>query len=52
MGHRRGVYSVLVDNPEGRRHGRRWEDIINLCLQEVECGGMDWKELALVVIFI
>ena len=24
----------------------RWEDIINVDLQEFECGGMDWIDLA------
>ena len=49
MGERRGVYSVLVGKPEGKRPlGRprsRWEDI-KLDLQEVGCWGMDWIELA------
>ena len=50
MGERRGVYRVLVGKPEGKRPlGRprhRWEDNIKMNLQEVECGGMDWMELA------
>jgi len=50
MGERRGVYRVLVGKPEGKRPlGRpehRWEDNIKMDLQEVECGGMDWIELA------
>ena len=50
MGERRGVYRVLVGKPEGKRLlGRprcRWEDNIKMDLQEVECGGMDWIELA------
>jgi hypothetical protein len=50
MGERRGVYRVLVGKPEGRRPlGRprlRWEDNIRMDLQEVECGGVDWIELA------
>jgi hypothetical protein len=50
MGERRGVYSVLVGNPEGKRPlGRlrcKWEDIIKMDLQEVGCGGMDRIELA------
>ena len=31
--------------PLGRPR-RRWEDIIKMDLQEVECGDMDWIELA------
>jgi hypothetical protein len=50
MGERRGVYKVSVWKPEGKRPlGRprcRWEDNIKMDLQEVECGGMDWIELA------
>ena len=50
MGERRGVYSVLIGKPEGRRPlGRprlRWEDNIKMDPQEVGCGGMDWIELA------
>jgi len=50
MGERRGVYRVLVGKPGGKRPlGRprcRWEDNIKMDLQEVECGGMDWIELA------
>ena len=49
-GGRRDVYRVLVGKPEGKRalgkHKRRWEDKINLDLQEVGCGGTDWIELA------
>ena len=41
---------VFGGEPEGNRPlGRprlRWEDNINMDLQEVECGGMDWIELA------
>jgi hypothetical protein len=41
---------VLVEKPEGKRPlGRprhRWEDNITMGLQEVECGGMDWIDLA------
>jgi hypothetical protein len=40
MGHRRGVYRVLVRKPEGNRpHGRsrrRWENDIKMDFQEVE----------------
>ena len=50
MGDRRGVFRVLVGKPEGKRpRGRprpRWEDNIKMDLQEVECGGMDWINLA------
>jgi hypothetical protein len=46
MGEERGVYSVLVGKPEGKRPlGRprhRWEDNIRMDLQEVGCGGIDW----------
>jgi len=44
MGERRGVYSVLVGKPEGKRplgrHRRRRYDNIKMYLQEVRCGGM------------
>jgi hypothetical protein len=50
MGKRRGVYKALVGKPEGKRPlGRprhRWDDNINMDLQEVRCGGMDWFDLA------
>ena len=50
MGERRGVYRILVGKPEGKRtfgrSRRRWEYNIKMDLQEVECGGMDWIELA------
>jgi hypothetical protein len=50
MGERRGAYRVLVGKPEGRRPlGRprlRWEDNIRMDLREVECGCVDWMELA------
>jgi hypothetical protein len=49
MGERRGVYRVLVGKPEGKkslgRPRRRREDN-KMNLQEVECGGVDWIELA------
>jgi hypothetical protein len=39
-----------VGKPEGKRpFGRpsgRWEGYYKMDLQEVECGGMDWIELA------
>jgi hypothetical protein len=50
IGDRRGVFRGLVGKPEGKRllgrPRRRWEDNIKMDLQEVECGGMDWIELA------
>ena len=50
MGEWRGVYRVLVGKPEGKRPlGRpmhRREDNIKLDLQDVECGGVDWIDLA------
>ena len=50
MGEGRDVHRVLVGKPEGkkprRRPRRRWEDNINMDLQEVGCGGMHWVELA------
>jgi hypothetical protein len=49
-GEGRGLYRVLVGKPEGKRPlGRprhRLEDNIKIDFQEVECGGMDWIELA------
>jgi hypothetical protein len=46
----RGVYRVLVGNPEGKRPlgklRRRWEDNIKKHLQEVGCEGKYWNELA------
>jgi len=50
MGDRRGVFSVLVGKPEGKkplgRPRHRWEDNIKMDLQEVGCRGMDWIKLA------
>jgi hypothetical protein len=50
MGEEKGVHSVLVVKPEGKRPlgrpRRRWEDNIMMDLQEVEGGGVDWMELA------
>ena len=41
---------MLVGKPEGKRPlgrpRRRWEDNIKMDLHEVECGGMEWIELA------
>ena len=45
-GERRGLYKVLVGNPEGKRPlgrpRRRREDNIKKDFQEVGYGGMDW----------
>jgi hypothetical protein len=42
MGERKGVYRVLVGNPDGKRPlgrpRRRREDNINMDLREVGCG--------------
>jgi len=50
MGEKKGVDRVLVGKPEGKRPlgrpRRRWEDNNKLDLREVECGCMDWIELA------
>jgi hypothetical protein len=50
MGEGRGVYTVSMGKPEGKRplgrSRRRWEGNIKMGLQEVGCGGMDWIELA------
>jgi len=50
MGEKRGVYSVLVWISEGKkqlgRPRRRWEDNIQMDLQEVGCDSMEWIDLA------
>jgi hypothetical protein len=50
VGERRGIYRVLVGEPEEKRPPGtarcRWEDNITVDLQEVGCGCMDWIELA------
>jgi len=50
MGEDRVLQRVLVGNPEGKRPlgrpRRRWEDNINMDLQEVVGGREDWMELA------
>jgi hypothetical protein len=49
-GERRGGYRVLVGKPEGKkpfdRPRHRWEDSMKMDLQGMECGGMDWIDLA------
>jgi hypothetical protein len=46
----RGVYRVLVGEPEGKRSlgrpRRRWEDNIKADFQTLRCGDIDWIELA------
>jgi len=50
MGEWKGLYRVLMWNPEGKRPfgrpGSRWEDNIKMDLQAVGCGGIDLIELA------
>jgi len=50
MGERKGLYRVLVGKTECKRPlgrpRRRWENNINLDLQEVRCAVMDWIDLA------
>jgi hypothetical protein len=50
MGERRGVYSVLVGRPEGKRSlgrpRRGWEDNIKLDLMEIGVDGTNWIQLA------
>jgi len=50
MGDRGVVCMVFVGKPEEKvplgRPRLKWEDNIKMDLQEVECGGMDWIELA------
>ena len=45
-----GLYRVLVEKPKGKRPlerpRRRWEDNINMDLQEMRCEGMDWIDVA------
>jgi hypothetical protein len=42
----------LLGKPEGKRplgiSRRRWEDNIQIDLQEVGCGGMDWLRIGTV----
>jgi hypothetical protein len=44
------MYRVLTGKPEGKRPlGRlrhRWDDNTKMDLQKLECGGVDWIELA------
>ena len=49
-GERRGVYKILVGEPEGKRPlGRprhRWEDNSKMDLQEVGFGGLEWIDVS------
>ena len=49
-GERRAVYSVLMGKPEGKRSlersRRRWENNIEMDLQEMGSEGIDWIDLA------
>jgi hypothetical protein len=50
MGERTVVYRVFVGRPVGKRPlrklGSRWEELIEIDLQSVGCGDMDWIDLA------
>jgi hypothetical protein len=50
MGEGRGVYRVLVGNPEGKRplgrSRRRWEDNIKIDFGEIRIDGANWIRLA------
>jgi hypothetical protein len=50
MGKGRGVYSILVGRPEGKRPlerlRHRWEDNIKMDLREVGIDGENWIQLA------
>jgi hypothetical protein len=50
MGDGRGVYTVLVRRPEGKRPlgrpRRRWEDNIKMDLREIGIDGVNWIQLA------
>ena len=50
MGEERGVYRVLVGEPEGKRPLRRprhgWVDNNRMDFHEVGCGYMDWIGLS------
>ena len=49
-GNRRGAYKLLVGRREGKRplekSGRRWENNINMDLQSMRWGRLDWTDLA------
>jgi hypothetical protein len=44
MGEKKNAYRILVEKPEGKRHGtprNRWDDSIKMDLREIGWGGMD-----------
>jgi hypothetical protein len=49
-GNRRGAYKFLVGRRKGNRPlvkpRRRWENNINMDLQSVRWGSLDWTDLA------
>ena len=49
MGDRRAEYRVLIGEPDGKRplrkHRRRWEDNINICLKHLGWGDLNWIDL-------
>lgn len=51
MGEMRNVYKILVGKPNRkslfRRHKRRWEDNIKMCLKEIGYWDKDWIGLRL-----
>jgi hypothetical protein len=46
----RNMYKVLMRRPEGKRSlarpRRRWEDGISMDLREIDCGSVEWTQLA------
>jgi len=46
IGKRKGVYRILVGEPERKRpigrHRRRWEDNIKMDLKEIRLEGVEW----------
>jgi hypothetical protein len=50
MGEGTGIYSVMVERPEGKRPleraRRRWEDNIKLDVREIGIDGVNWIWLA------
>jgi hypothetical protein len=50
MEENRNAYRILMVKPEGkrplRRAKRRWAYNIKIYLSEIECGGLEWSDLA------